>query len=151
MKSCSQLAWRSSAPRAICLALSILFASLIPFTSAVGLDDDSRPFYGHIYLEGGRATRGLEYFGSDFGGPIPCEPVRLVLPSENEAEGCHIFQETPREQLEGAFIIVHRGTCSFQDKAEVIQLSGGAGMVVINNSPGLFLMPKGEMGNERRG
>ena len=43
----------------------------------------------------------------------------------------------------GSIVVLDRGVCSFQDKAEAVQLAGGSGLIVVNNAKGLFIMPRG--------
>ena len=43
----------------------------------------------------------------------------------------------------GSVVVLDRGVCSFQDKAEAVQLAGGSGLIVVNNAKGLFIMPGG--------
>ncbi|KAL4586078.1 hypothetical protein LXL04_010709 [Taraxacum kok-saghyz] len=47
---------------------------------------------------------------------------------------------TPKNKLTGEVILVHRGNCSFTDKAHVAQAAGASAILIINNRTELFKM-----------
>ncbi|KAI3719453.1 hypothetical protein L6452_20352 [Arctium lappa] len=47
---------------------------------------------------------------------------------------------TPKNKLTGEVILVHRGNCSFTDKAHVAEAAGASAILIINNRTELFKM-----------
>ena len=108
--------------------------------------------WGHIYMEDGATS--FEFFRALFGGKYPCSKdgyevamaplLTTVINDEKEplaiGDGC---EEPSNDAAEGKIWVVVRGTCSFNDKAIVAEKAGAAGIIVVNNAPGLLRMPKG--------
>ncbi|KAK9051450.1 hypothetical protein SSX86_028077 [Deinandra increscens subsp. villosa] len=47
---------------------------------------------------------------------------------------------TPKNKLTGEVILVHRGNCSFTDKARVAEAAGASAILIVNNQTELFKM-----------
>ncbi|KAF5761390.1 putative aminopeptidase [Helianthus annuus] len=47
---------------------------------------------------------------------------------------------TPKNKLTGEVILVHRGNCSFTDKAHVAEAAGASAILIVNNQTELFKM-----------
>ncbi len=64
----------------------------------------------------------------------------LVAPADgggaSPLDGCEPYPAA--SQVAGNIVLVTRGTCTFQQKAQVAQAAGAAGLVVANNVPGPF-------------
>eukprot|EP00949_MAST-11_sp_MAST-11-sp1_P001971 g1971.t1 len=104
------------------------------------IDPDGEAMWGHVRLRHDLST-GFEFFRALFGGVFPCDYRSVVVlpdddllcPSESD------YGST----LEGKFVIVSRGECSFSDKAIKAQELGAAGLIVANSMPGMIRMPSG--------
>ncbi|GBG24371.1 E3 ubiquitin-protein ligase RNF13 [Hondaea fermentalgiana] len=98
---------------------------------------DGKPSrWGHLYVENGLER--LEFFTADFSTKFPCAP--LAFAEANPVEACSPLEGNVR----GKAVLVKRGTCSFQQKAEHVARAGALAMIVENTAKdGLFLMPAG--------
>ena len=85
----------------------------------------------------------LRFASALFGAEYPCNwgPVRLADPRQ----ACSSLNETV---LRDSWVLVDRGGCNFADKALQVQAAGGAGLLLVNDSPeiaDLVRMPAGDV------
>ena len=72
--------------------------------------------------------------------PITAELWPASQVDEANVEACTAFEEGA---FEGKIALVTRGTCSFEEKANVVQDAGAVGMVLYNNADGEIIMTMG--------
>ena len=107
--------------------------------SASGGSPIQRHAYGHLYIRG--HVEGVEYYRASFGGLIPCTSFDIV--SAPDPTGCDAlrFNATTTTLYAGKALLVHRGGCSFHDKAVSAAAVGAIALIVVNSEPGLLRMP----------
>jgi len=75
----------------------------------------------------------IEYLTSSFGGPSLGKQYPFYI-AGNACEADAL------EQVAGKIAVVHRGSCEFLKKVEMVQKAGGIAMVLVNDGPGLSRM-----------
>ncbi len=93
--------------------------------------------YGKLFVQG--LYKGIEYYRASFGGLIPCGSRDLVY------VGTVCDASRLGEAVIGRFAVVSRGNCSFLTKALLAQRAGAAGVIIVNNEPGLLRAPMGNV------
>ncbi len=82
----------------------------------------------------------VPYTGSSPAPAPPTEGTAQLLafaePGTPEAQHCEPFSEEEAAQIEGNWVLVQRGECTFHIKALNGQNAGAAGVVIYNNAPG---------------
>ena len=76
--------------------------------------------------------KGFDYVAAQFGGEVSGEPVRAVIGDPITA--CD--EKGFANNIRGAYVILQRGGCSFEEKARKVQQTGGRGMIVVDNRRG---------------
>lgn len=134
--------------RCLSLSLALLGAAAVlgasnshGNTATVSLS--SRHAYGHLLFDG--AVDGLEIFRATFGGLMPCGQYELVRAPDEAGLLCNATKETEEGALVGRFVFATRGVCNFFEKAKVALEAGAAGLILINNGPGLFRPSAGNL------
>ncbi|AXH96832.1 cell wall-binding repeat-containing protein [Ornithinimicrobium avium] len=95
------------------------------------------------------------FFSDENGDPVPYVPatgspapptegtapvVAVAEPGTPEALACGTdpFTDAQKAVIDGNWVLIQRGTCSFYEKARNGQLAGAAGVIIYNNVPGLI-------------
>jgi hypothetical protein len=91
-----------------------------------------RHAYGHMFVAG--SILPVEFFRATFGGLVPCGSRDLVVAADTY--GCAY----DGDDVLGRYVVTRRGTCPFIAKALAAQRAGAAGVVVVNNEPGVLRM-----------
>ena len=91
---------------------------------------------GNASIAGATPHVRLEFVRASFGDALPQDPLPVVF--ADPILGC----EEPWNAVDvrGHWTVVQRGECSFATKFATMQRAGAAGMIVVNNDPGLFAM-----------
>ncbi len=79
----------------------------------------------HVHSTGSEASS-FEYLLAHFGSRVSHEEVVRDLVMSKPAEAC----EPLEKDVKGKAVLVRRGSCSFVQKAEMIQSAGGVAMIV---------------------
>lgn len=92
--------------------------------------------WGHLFVSGSQEY--IEFFTSEFSALFPCEATEFAFAEPELACSPLIGDYT------GKTVLVKRGECSFQQKAEAAAQAGASVMIVENSQEdGLFAMPEG--------
>lgn len=93
-------------------------------------------FWGRLYIDGWPQT--IQYFRAHFGIEAPLGRKRFVFAEPRD--GCQDL--TNADLIDSSHILlVNRGSCTFGTKAKVAQKAGAAGVLIINNEPGIDHLP----------
>lgn len=96
----------------------------------------STRFWGRLYIDGWPQT--IQFFRAHFGKEPPYGRKRFVFAEPREActelENGHLITDDH-------VLLVNRGTCTYGTKAKVAKIAGAAGIVIINNEPGIDHLP----------
>ena len=123
----------------LCAASVVASAHSPPATAHCAVDpyrDIQHHAYGHLELTG--AVEGIEFFRASFGETLKCGKHALSLASDAGATGC---EASSFANVTGKAVVVHRGVCSFYDKAKAAANAGAAALIVVNSEQGLLRMP----------
>lgn len=99
------------------------------------LEERSNLRYGRLFMD--RGVGSYEFYEADFSAGLPLGARELVW-LEPRA-GCEVEEDTPAT-LQGKYVVVERGVCSFIDKAYSVARTGASAMIVINSDENLFHM-----------
>lgn len=94
-----------------------------------------------LFLQGNPTMAGAyQAEPASFGPPIEAGGLQGVLTRARDADGASEFDgcEPIINDVAGRIALVDRGTCNFIVKAQNAQAAGAIGLVVANNTPGLF-------------
>jgi hypothetical protein len=93
-------------------------------------------FWGRLYIDGWPQT--VQFFRAHFGIEPPFGRKRFVFAEPRDAceELTNLKLLTPEHVL-----LVHRGTCTFGQKAKNAHKSNASAVIIINNEPGLDHLP----------
>lgn len=101
------------------------------------LNDKEKHLEAHLHLYVGLKLHSeIEMIPASFSGRFP--PIKLSMISTDPANGCHSLKNA--KLLSGAIALVERGGCTFFQKAQLLDRSGAAAMVMINSNDELFVM-----------
>lgn len=102
------------------------------YMSAVVLDEDGNEI---PIAEAAGSTAALPTSGT-------VELVALGQPGTAEARGCAVteapYTDAQKALIDGNWVLVQRGVCSFYEKAYEAQAAGALGVIIYNNAPGVI-------------
>lgn len=123
--------------RALACAAVCFLAANHGLTFALPSSDLSKHAYGHLVVEG--AIEGFELFRAAFGSLLPCGTYPLIAARDS------FFCGNETGDISGKLVLARRGNCSFFDKAVRALEGGAAGLVIVNNQPGLLRVSAGNL------
>lgn len=122
-------------------ALALATVSFTAFHSgqshALPSSELSKHSYGHLVVDG--AIEGFELFRAAFGSLLPCGAYPLISARDS------FFCGNETGDVHGKLVLARRGNCSFFDKAVRALEGGAAGLVIVNNQPGLLRVSAGNL------
>jgi len=93
-------------------------------------------FWGRLYIDGWPQT--IQFFRAHFGIVPPIGRKRFVFAEPREA--CSDLQNADKLTSDHV-LLVHRGTCTYGQKAKFAQKTNASAIIIINNEPGLDHLP----------
>ena len=107
--------------------------------AAPGDEDEERrlselSFWGRLYIDG--LPYPVQYFRAHFGTIQANDTVALVMASPAnmcDSEGVPVLLNSQSEIDSNTVVVVERGNCTFSEKALVVNRTGAAGILFINN------------------
>ncbi len=109
-------------------------ATVSPSRLRQNFNPDRTEAWGDVELVGGGQK--WEFVKGLFGGPLACEPQRLVV--GDPLLGCEKLNNAA--DVVGNIVLLFRGECSFADKVAFAQESGAAGVIVGNTGESCVCM-----------